>query len=68
MSLEEYLEKSRELDELKARNEGEESPEEDELLEQMDELWWGLTEEEKTRAETNENHDLGPETDASEQS
>lgn len=52
VSLKEYLEKSRELDEVRSRNKGEESPEEDEILEQLDDLWWALTSEERNEVET----------------
>ena len=49
--LEKYQQRSRKLDEVRARHGGAESPEEDELLEELDELWWNLSREEKKEVE-----------------
>jgi hypothetical protein len=52
-SLARYREMQRDLVRLRRRHHGAESPEEDELLERMDEVWWTLTpsEREVLRAE-----------------
>ena len=51
MSLEKYRQKSEELDEVRELHGGKESPEEDALLKELDELWWRLTKEEIRRIE-----------------
>lgn len=48
---ERYMEKSRELDSVRKWHGGKESPEEDSLLEELDELWWELSKEEIKKIE-----------------
>jgi hypothetical protein len=49
--LEEYLKKAQELKELRARTGTTESPEDDELTDSMDPLWWAMSEEERAIAD-----------------
>lgn len=45
--LKKYLNLEKKLYEIREKNSGAESKEEEELLEEMDDAWWGMTEEER---------------------